>query len=110
MDLRVTDVACGVREDRPDLPGPDVVDAQLAAGVHRERRAARVGRIVGDIGVPVAVDAGLAHGEQDFFGQAGVQEACEQRRLFAVGLRLPAPGRRRGRLRQTTNQAGFGRA
>ena len=73
MDLRVADVAFGVLENGPNLFPFHVIDAQLSAGVHGKRGSTLVRGIVRDAGVPMAVDAGLAHGKQDFVGHAGVE-------------------------------------
>ena len=98
VDLGIADVPLGVREDGADLPGLDVVDAQLSAGVHRERGLALVGRVVRDIGVPVPVDTGFAHGEQHLVRHPSVQELAPQRRPGVLGsgsrLRCLAEGRR----------------
>ncbi len=84
MNLRVADVALGVFENRADFLRLDVIDAQLSAGIHGERGSALVGRIVRDVGVPMAVDAGLANGEENFVGHAGIEEGTEHRRILDI--------------------------
>jgi len=105
VNLRIADVAFGVFEDRAQRPGLDVVDAESPARVHGERGPALVGRIVGDVGVPVAVDAGLAHGEEDFVGHAGLEKGREHRRLFG-GAAVPRrrAARRADRQREQDGQ------